>query len=107
MPVITLDPSLEQLLQQAIAKSSDGATALEPGLAERLMSALRDAVQRQESAGQPAVLLVAGTIRSWFARLARHAIPSLNVLAYTEIPDNKQIKIVTTIGQPEGPALTQ
>jgi flagellar biosynthesis protein FlhA len=58
-----------------------------------------ESAQRQEAAGKPGILLVTPPIRPWLARLIRHSIPSLHVLAYNEIPDNKQIKVVANIGQ--------
>ena len=97
--VITLDPVLEQLLQQSIQTVAEGGVGLEPGLAERMHRSLAESVQRQEAAGQPAILLVTPPLRPWLARLVRHSIPGLNVLAYNEIPDNKQIRVVANIGQ--------
>jgi flagellar biosynthesis protein FlhA len=44
------------------------------------------------------MLLVTPPIRPWLAKLVRHSIPGLQVLAYNEIPDNKQIKVVANIG---------
>jgi flagellar biosynthesis protein FlhA len=99
LPVITLDPALEQLLQQSIQASEGGVAGLEPGLAEQMHMALSQNAQNQEAAGQPAVLLVASVLRPWLARLIRHSIPNLHVLSYNEIPDNKQIKVVATVGQ--------
>lgn len=96
--VITLDPSLEQLLQQSIQAVAEGGAGLEPGLAERMHRSLLESTQRQEASGQPAILLVAPPLRPWLARLVRHSIPALNVLAYNEIPDSKQIKVVANIG---------
>ncbi len=98
LEVITLDPSLEQILQSSIQAISEGGAGIEPGLAERMHQALAESTQRQEAAGQPAMLLVTPAIRAWLARLVRHSIPMLNVLAYNEIPDNKQIKVVANIG---------
>ena len=96
--VITLDPSLEQLLQQSIQVVAEGGAGLEPGLAERMHRSLVESTQRQEAAGQAAILLVAPPLRPWLARLVRHSIPALNVLAYNEIPDSKQIKVIANIG---------
>ena len=97
LSVITLDPNLEQLLHHAV--QADGAGGVEPGLAERLFSALQDSVQKQEAMGQPAVLLVSALIRTMLARFVRHTIPNLHVLSYNEIPSDKQIRIVATVGQ--------
>ena len=97
LSVITLDPNLEQLLHQAV--QTDGVGGVEPGLAERLFSALQDSVQKQEASGQSAVLLVSGLIRTMLARFVRHTIPNLHVLSYNEVPSDKQIRIVATVGQ--------
>jgi flagellar biosynthesis protein FlhA len=98
LPVITLDPTLEQLLHQTM-QASDGGAGLEPGLAERIHSSLMEAAQAQEQAGMPAVLLLSAFLRPMLARFVRHTIPSLHVLSYNEIPNDKQIKIVATVGQ--------
>ena len=97
LSVITLDQNLEQLLHQAV--QTDGVGGVEPGLAERLFSALQESVQKQEAMGQSAVLLVSGLIRTMLARFVRHTIPNLHVLSYNEIPSDKQIRIVATVGQ--------
>jgi len=96
--VVTLDPSLEQILQTSIQAVSEGGAGIEPGLAERMHRSLVESVRRQEAAGQAAILLVTPPIRPWLAKLVRHSIPGLHVLAYNEIPDNKQIKVVANIG---------
>ncbi|MCW8900187.1 MAG: flagellar biosynthesis protein FlhA [Gammaproteobacteria bacterium] len=97
LSVITLDPNLEQLLHQAV--QADGVGGVEPGLAERLFNALQESVQKQEAMGQSAVLLVSALIRTMLARFVRHTIPNLHVLSYNEIPSDKQIRIVATVGQ--------
>ncbi len=95
LPVITLDPDLEQLLQQAVSGDGGG---LEPGLAERVQNELSATSQRQEVAGEPAVLLVSPGLRPWLTRFLRFAIPNLRVLAYNEVPDNKRIRLVAAVG---------
>ncbi|MFV1983157.1 MAG: flagellar biosynthesis protein FlhA [Thiohalomonadales bacterium] len=99
LPVITLDPSLEQLLHQSIQMADESGGSVEPGLAERLHSALTESAQKQELAGLPAVLLVSAPLRVMLARFVRHMNTSISVLSYNEIPNDKQIKIVSTVGQ--------
>jgi flagellar biosynthesis protein FlhA len=101
-PVVVLDPELEQILLNSI-RGAAGAVGLEPGLAERLQQGLAEFTQRQELAGEVAVLLVSPNIRSWLARFIRRSIPALNVLSYNEVPDNKQVRLVSSIG-PQGRA---
>ena len=99
LPVITLDPALEQILQQSLQVAGEGGMGFEPGLVDRMRKALTESAQRQEAAGQPVVLLVAATLRPWLARFTRHTVPGMRVLSYNEIPDNKQIRIVATVGK--------
>jgi flagellar biosynthesis protein FlhA len=102
LPVITLEPRLEQILLNSIQKAGQGSEEgilLEPGMAEKLQRSLVDAAQRQEMLGKPVILLVAGPVRAMLSRFARLAVPSIHVLAYQEIPDNKQVTIVATVGQ--------
>jgi flagellar biosynthesis protein FlhA len=102
IPILTLHPSLDHILHQAIkATGSQGSIALEPGLAERLQRALAEAAQRQELAGEPALLVVSDMLRPPLARMVRHGHRALRVLALSEIPDDKQVRIVATVGREE------
>jgi flagellar biosynthesis protein FlhA len=98
LPVITLDPALEQVLQDSMV-GGDASPGFEPGLADRIQQALGDSARRQDAAGEPAVLLVAPKIRPWIARLMRHSTPSLAVLAYNEIPENRRIRVIAAVGR--------
>jgi len=81
-------------------KGSQGETiGIEPGLAERVQRSVTDAARRQEAEGAPAVLVVAPEIRSWIAGWLRGAVRNLTVLAFTEIPDNRRIRVVATVGK--------
>ena len=102
LPVITLEPRLEQILLSSMQKAGQGSSEgvlLEPGMAEKLQKSLIEAAQRQEMLGKPVVLLVAGQIRAMMSRFARLAVPNMYVRAYQDIPDNKQVTIVATVGQ--------
>ena len=105
IPVITLDPDLEQLLLKSIQQSQqsggqeDIGLVLEPNMVEKLQRSLQDSVQRQEMLGKPAILLVSGPLRPVLAKFASYGVERLHVLSYQEIPDNKQITIVASVGQ--------
>ena len=58
-----------------------------------------EASQQQELAGDPAVLLTSGILRAVMARFVKYTIPGLRVLSYQEIPDDKQVRIVSVVGQ--------
>ncbi len=98
LPVMTLAPDLEQLLHNVLTNGAPGQqVVIEPGLAESLFSALREAGRTVEDMGNPAVLVVAPTIRPWLSKMVRHRIPEMTVLSYTEIPDDQAVKVIYTV----------
>ena len=104
LPVITLDPALEQILINSAnqTRSMEGAGSdpvLEPMMANNLQQSLQESVESQEIKGEPAVLLVSETVRGFLAKFARYGQVKVQVLSYQEIPQNKQITIVSTIGR--------
>ncbi len=99
LPVITLAPELERILHQSLQAGGGDGAGIEPGLAERIQRSLVEATQRQELEGQPAVLLTSGILRNTLAKFVKNAIPGLRVLSYQEVPDDKQIRIVSAVGQ--------
>ncbi|MBH0092088.1 flagellar biosynthesis protein FlhA [Pseudoalteromonas sp. SCQQ13] len=99
IPVITLAPELEQMLHQSLQNAGDEGAGIEPGLAERLQVSLNEAHQNQEMAGEPSILLTSGMLRTVLSRFVKYTIPGLRVMSYQEIPDERQIKIVSSVGQ--------
>ncbi len=98
LPVMTLAPDLEQLLHNVLTNGAPGQqVVIEPGLAESLFAALREAGRTVEDQGNPAVLVVAPTIRPWLSKMVRHRIPEMTVLSYTEIPDDQAVKVIYTV----------
>src|SRR5579872_4844475 len=98
LPVITLEPELERLLQNSLAGNAAN-PGLEPGLAERLQQRVAESARRQEGAGEPAVLLVPPPLRHTLARFMRSSLPNLHVLSWNEIPDNRKVRLVTAVGK--------
>jgi flagellar biosynthesis protein FlhA len=99
LPVITLEPELEQLLQASLQGQGGGNAAIEPGLAERLQSRLAESAVRQEASGEATVLMVAPQLRTTLARFTRATVPGLHVLAWNEIPDNRRVRLVAAVGR--------
>ncbi|CAK0772648.1 flagellar biosynthesis protein FlhA [Gammaproteobacteria bacterium] len=99
LPVITLDPALEQLMHQGIQSGGEAGPMLEPGLTERIHKSLAETSNRQETLGQPAILVVSAALRPWMSRFVRHSVPGLYVLSYHEIPEDRQIRIVGAVGR--------
>ena len=97
MQVMSLDPTLERLLSQAVAGGSEN-TSFEPGLADTLVRETAAAAERQETLGLPAVLLVPGSLRLLLSKFLRRTIPQLKVLSHNEVPETRIIKVTSIIG---------
>jgi flagellar biosynthesis protein FlhA len=95
-----LQPELENVLLQAATVAGNDAPAIEPGLAQTLLTATRRAVEAQERMGLPAALLVPDRLRAPLARFLRRALPQLRVIAVSEVPDNRTVKLQSFVGAP-------
>ena len=96
--VLALAPELERILLNAWKPAEGVPQVLEPNLAEQLRNGLADAAQRQEVSGGVPILLVPPEIRQAVSRFVRHAVSGLSVLAYTEIPAQRRVRVVATVG---------
>ncbi len=94
--VIGLDTQLEQVLNQAL----NGGGALEPGLADTLMNQAAAALERQEAAGDPPVLVVPHNLRPLLAHFLRRRLRHLAVMSQAEIPDDRGLRVTQLIGGP-------
>ena len=95
IPVISLDPKLENMLIQSF---QSGGADLDAGMTEALLNQAANKCGLAEAEGEIPVLLVSSAIRLPIARFLRRSIPSLNVMATEEIPDNRRIQIKHVIG---------
>jgi flagellar biosynthesis protein FlhA len=94
--VMALDPQLERLLLQAV--SGGEGNAIEPGLADGLLRKTSELAQRQEDMGLPAVLMVPAQLRMLLSRFLRRSVPNLKVVANSEVPENRTIRVTGLIG---------
>jgi flagellar biosynthesis protein FlhA len=95
MPVMTIDSQLEQILQGALQGIPGG---LEPALIESVINQIIEASGKIEAEGKTAVALVASNIRPFLFKLLSSRMKQFYILAYEEIPADKSIKVVATIG---------
>jgi flagellar biosynthesis protein FlhA len=93
--VMALEPGLERILLQAVG-GGDG--AIEPGLADTLLRQTAQLAQRQEEIGLPPVLLVPAQLRLLLSRFLRRAVPALRVIANSEVPESRTIRVTGMVG---------
>lgn len=89
LPIITLDPTVEQTLQESLRQTESGAyLALNPGTAQKLIQQVNQAVENAVNTdGQP-VLLASPVTRPHLAQLITRFLPSVPVISQAEVPSD-------------------
>ncbi|MCL2423885.1 MAG: flagellar biosynthesis protein FlhA [Micrococcales bacterium] len=84
--VLTLDPTLEQVLLEGL-RPADGGTQLmiDPSIMDQMLAQMQHAMNKAEAAGRPVVLTCAPAIRPALHSLVALALPRLAVLSYPEV----------------------
>lgn len=99
LPIFTLAPSVEGMVQESIRQTDQGAfLAMDPGSAQNLISSINQHMEKAiVSEGQP-VLLVAPATRPHLAQLLNRFLPTLPVISQAEIPAEIRLQSLATIG---------
>jgi flagellar biosynthesis protein FlhA len=106
MPAFNLSAELENMLLGSLnqaRQSGGGKVALDnypidPQLLSQLQVNMPVAREQMKGQHTPPLLLVLPQVRPLLARYAKLFAPGLNVLSYNEIPENREVSIVGTVG---------
>jgi flagellar biosynthesis protein FlhA len=75
----------------------EGEALLSPATLDALNEAAERALEQQEHAGHPPVLLTPPGLRALLSRLLRRNLPRLAVIAYAEVPADKIVQVNTEL----------
>jgi len=96
LPLITLAPDLEELLGRSRHESTG--LIVDQGLTQQLLAGLNQNLEQLAAEGRQGVVVVSASLRRAFATYLRaHGVDAI-VLGINELPDNRQIEVVATIG---------
>ena len=99
IPLITFAPELEQLVLTTVRQNpEEKMLLLEGSLAKKILSNLNDASEECNKGGKPVFLIVAPQIRKQVAKFVRSQLPSINVLSFMELPEDRSVEIAFTVG---------
>ena len=99
VPLITFSPELEQLILTTVRQNPEEKMLLLEGtLAKKILSSLNDASEEFNKEGKPVFLIVAPQIRKHVAKFVRSQLPSVNVLSFMELPEDRSVEIAFTVG---------
>ena len=97
--MITLAPELEQMILTAVRQNPDEKMLLLDGaLAKKILQNLNDATETLSRENKAIFLIVAPQIRRHVAQFVRAQLSAVNVLSFTELPENRSVEIAYTVG---------
>ena len=97
IPVVTLEPSFENILINADRQNQQEDLIIDGTLSQILLSKLSDVVEEQMALSKTPFLIVSPVIRRKLAKLVRSHMSDLNVLSFTELPETKKVDVIATI----------
>ena len=98
LPLITLAPELEQLLMRSRQQGPNDPLILDHNLAQTILQALGNATDELANAGRQPIVVVSAALRRPFAAYLRAHSSDTVVLAINELPDNRPIEVVASLG---------
>ena len=98
IPVITLDPKVEQAIQESIQQTAQGPVlALNPQISQQILAKLANEVQSATSAGHNPVVLSNPQIRPHVKKLTERNFPALVVISYNEVAPKIKIQSIGNV----------
>ena len=97
LSVITLAPDMEQIIINASKDQNNNGLILEPSFTQSMIKAIAKAFESAGTEGITPVLLTSPIIRRNLSSLIRQNLEDLNVLSFTELPENRKIKVIANI----------
>ena len=95
LPVLTLEPKLEQLILDSIQPSDFGSyMTLDPRVLQELMQSLAREMEKMVLKGYNPVLVCAPVVRINLKRVTERQLPQLMVLSYNELVHGVQVQAV-------------
>ncbi|KQQ36105.1 flagellar biosynthesis protein FlhA [Duganella sp. Leaf126] len=104
MQAFNLGGDLENMLLGSLNQARQGGKVvldnypIDPNLLAQLQVNMPVAREQMKQQATPPLLLVLPQIRPLLARYARLFAPGLHVLSYNEIPENREVSIIGTVG---------
>jgi type III secretion protein V len=98
LPVILLEPQLEETIRKAIRQTSAGAfLSMDPNTTQRILKAVEANAGKFRESSQKPVLMVSMDIRRYVRRLLESKFYELPVMAYQEITSEISVQPVARI----------
>tara|TARA_Y200000002_G_scaffold347996_1_gene323615 strand:+ start:972 stop:3089 length:2118 start_codon:yes stop_codon:yes gene_type:complete len=97
LPIISFSGNLEQMILNIAKQSGENGLILEPNLIQKIITSINTSIEKLHGENKRPVLITAPGIRKDISFMLRQHIDNIDVLSFTEIPDDKKIDVVATI----------
>ncbi|MFH1076023.1 MAG: flagellar biosynthesis protein FlhA [Pseudomonadota bacterium] len=98
LPVITLDDDLEKILANSIQRTDHGSyLAIEPKAAKRIITCVKEEVERVLAKNEQPVILCSPIIRRYLRKMLEQFMSQITVLSHAEILHNMNYKAIGVI----------
>jgi flagellar biosynthesis protein FlhA len=98
LAAVALDPGLETLLVQAVRANPGAAHPFDPALVTRVAEAVAAATRSLMNEGRRFAIVTVPQVRRPLWQLLRARLPGLPVLAFPDIPDDRDVEVLAVIG---------
>ena len=88
---------MEQIIINALKDQNNNGLMLDPKFTQSMIKAIAKSYEKSSSEGTTPVFLTSPVIRRDLSNLIRNNIEDLNVLSFTELPENRKVQVIATI----------
>ena len=98
LPVMNVDPHLDQQVAMAIQSTPQGTyLTLDPLLAQKLLICVKEASERMAAQGNAPLILCSPVIRPHLRRLIERFLPAVSVISSSEVAPQVKLQAVETL----------
>ena len=101
LKVLVFAPPLEKILLQSVQQHGSDSLVLDRDLAQSIQRELNEQTERLAAFRVPGVLITAPQIRRAVSKFFRPGLPDLYVFSFSELPDERNIEVFSTVGKQE------
>lgn len=101
LKVLVFAPPLEKILLQSVQQHGSDSLVLDRDLAQSIQRELNEQTERLAAFRVPGVLITAPQIRRAVSKFFRPSLPDLYVFSFSELPDERNIEVFSTVGKQE------
>jgi flagellar biosynthesis protein FlhA len=93
--VITLDPSIEQMILDSVKHTETGTyLSIAPEVTQSIIGAAREEMMKLTSIGRLPIVLTSPIVRIYFKKMTEDELPDLVVISFNEIDSSMKLQSV-------------